>query len=121
MSSASKVGILAENLLPRPTCGDEPNHRADRHAHSPDARLSAHYSVVTRDARQLWHFGIDSSETSPFVNDRMGSANSRRDRAPLSRDKMPGHACQRPPVSRRTQIIPPPTRNQGKYIRKTFR
>ena len=46
---------IAENLVARAAGGNEPDHRADRDTHAPDARLSAHYGGVTSDARQLWH------------------------------------------------------------------
>jgi hypothetical protein len=55
-----QVGVLAENLVARTPCGDEPDHRADRDTHAPDARLSAHYGGGTSDARQLWH--VEDSE-----------------------------------------------------------
>jgi hypothetical protein len=50
-----QVGVLAENLVPRTFCGDEPYDSSDRDPHSAGARFAAHHGGVTSDARQLWH------------------------------------------------------------------
>ena len=64
MSSAlHQVGILAENLVARAACGDEPDDGSDGDPHPADAWLSPHYGGVTGDAGQLWHGGL-----TPVVN-----------------------------------------------------
>jgi hypothetical protein len=82
MSSASKVGVRAQDFVARATCGDEPDDCADRDAHAPDAGLSAHHGRVTSDTRQLWHVRVGSAEATSIVNEYVGSANCSRDSAP---------------------------------------
>src|SRR5262245_28564948 len=46
-----EIGILAQDLVPDSSRGDEADDRADGDTHAPNAWLSAHDSGVTSDAR----------------------------------------------------------------------
>jgi len=60
-----KVGVLAENLVPRAASRDETDHGANGDTHAPNARFAAHYGGVTSDAGQLSHVE-GSSEAEPY-------------------------------------------------------
>jgi hypothetical protein len=70
-----EVGVLAQDLVARATCGDEPDDGSDCDPHSADARLSAHYSGVTSDADQLSHVDGSSEAQHPIVDDSAHLAN----------------------------------------------
>jgi hypothetical protein len=66
-----QVKILSENLVSRPSRGNEADDRSDGDAHAADARLSAHYGGVTGDAGQLGHVAsVEPVATAPLSPNR---------------------------------------------------